>query len=71
MGNGARRVGYTGVSTGRMAFNTVPRDGRPATIQDGFNWVILNAIRPAVIHFDLADLCVFQDGSVGPCAPRV
>jgi choline dehydrogenase-like flavoprotein len=38
MGNGARRVGYTGVSTGRMAFNTVPRDGRPATIQDGFNY---------------------------------
>ena len=38
MGNGARRVGYTGVSTGRVAFNTVPRDGRPATIQDGFNY---------------------------------
>jgi choline dehydrogenase-like flavoprotein len=38
MGNGARRVGYVGVSTGRMAFNTVPRDGRPATIQDGFNY---------------------------------
>jgi choline dehydrogenase-like flavoprotein len=38
MGNGARRVGYTGVGTGRMAFNTVPRDGRPATIQDGFNY---------------------------------
>ncbi|HEX3712647.1 MAG TPA: GMC family oxidoreductase [Trebonia sp.] len=38
MANGARRVGYTGVSTGRMAFNTVPRDGRPATIQDGFNY---------------------------------
>ena len=38
MGNGAKRVGYTGVSTGRMAFNTVPRDGRPATIQDGFNY---------------------------------
>jgi choline dehydrogenase-like flavoprotein len=38
MGNGARRVGYQGVSTGRMAFNTVPRDGRPATIQDGFNY---------------------------------
>jgi choline dehydrogenase-like flavoprotein len=38
MGNGARRAGYTGVSTGRMAFNTVPRDGRPATIQDGFNY---------------------------------
>ena len=38
MGNGARRVGYKDVSTGRMAINTVPRDGRPATIQDGFNF---------------------------------
>jgi choline dehydrogenase-like flavoprotein len=38
MGNGAKRVGYRDVSTGRMAFNTVPRDGRPATIQDGFNY---------------------------------
>jgi choline dehydrogenase-like flavoprotein len=38
MGNGARRAGYQDVSTGRMAFNTVPRDGRPATIQDGFNY---------------------------------
>src|SRR6185312_15755324 len=38
MGNGARRVGYQGVSTGRMAINSVPRAGRPATIQDGFNY---------------------------------
>jgi choline dehydrogenase-like flavoprotein len=38
MANGAQRAGYRGVSTGRMAFNTVPRDGRPATIQDGFNY---------------------------------
>jgi choline dehydrogenase-like flavoprotein len=38
MGNGAKRAGYSAVSTGRMAFNTVPRDGRPATIQDGFNF---------------------------------
>jgi choline dehydrogenase-like flavoprotein len=38
MGNGARRVGYKDVSTGRMAINTVPRDGRPATVQDGFNF---------------------------------
>jgi choline dehydrogenase-like flavoprotein len=38
MANGAKRVGYKDVSTGRMAFNTVPRDGRPATIQDGFNY---------------------------------
>jgi choline dehydrogenase-like flavoprotein len=38
MGNGAKRVGYREVSTGRMAFNTVPRGGRPATVQDGFNF---------------------------------
>jgi choline dehydrogenase-like flavoprotein len=38
MGNGARRAGYKDVSTGRMAINSVPRDGRPATIQDGFNY---------------------------------
>jgi choline dehydrogenase-like flavoprotein len=38
MGNGAKRAGYKDVSTGRMAINSVPRDGRPATIQDGFNF---------------------------------
>jgi choline dehydrogenase-like flavoprotein len=38
MGNGAQRVGYEGVSTGRMAINSVPFDGRPATVQDGFNF---------------------------------
>src|ERR671930_1226110 len=38
MGNGAKRAGYQDVSTGRMAINSVPRDGRPATIQDGFNF---------------------------------
>ncbi len=38
MGNGAKRAGYKDVSTGRMAINSVPRDGRPATIQDGFNY---------------------------------
>jgi choline dehydrogenase-like flavoprotein len=38
MWNGATRVGYEDVSTGRMAINSVPRDGRPATIQDGFNF---------------------------------
>ena len=38
MANGAERAGYKDVSTGRMAINTVPRDGRPATIQDGFNY---------------------------------
>src|ERR1044072_7673559 len=38
MGTAARRVGYRDVSTGRMAINTEPRDGRPATIQDGLNY---------------------------------
>src|SRR5919206_57104 len=38
MGNGALRAGYKGVSTGRMAINSKPFDGRPATIQDGFNF---------------------------------
>jgi choline dehydrogenase-like flavoprotein len=38
MGNGAARAGYADVSTGRMAINSMPRDGRPATIQDGFNF---------------------------------
>jgi len=33
---GARRVGYSKVSTGHYAHNSVPYDGRPATIQDGF-----------------------------------
>ena len=37
-GNGAERAGYKDVNTGRMAFNAVPYDGRPATIQDGFNF---------------------------------
>ena len=38
MGNGGKRAGFKDVSTGRMATNSVPRDGRPATIQDGFNF---------------------------------
>ncbi len=33
---GARRVGYTKASTGHYGQNSVPYDGRPATIQDGF-----------------------------------
>jgi choline dehydrogenase-like flavoprotein len=35
MGNGATRAGYRDATTGRMAINSVPRDGRPATVQDG------------------------------------
>jgi choline dehydrogenase-like flavoprotein len=34
--NGAQRVGYRRFHTGHYASNPVPRDGRPATIQDGF-----------------------------------
>ena len=36
--NGAQRVGYKRFHTGRYAVNPVPRDGRPATIQDGFTF---------------------------------
>ena len=36
--NGAQRVGYKRFHTGRYASNPVPYDGRPATIQDGFNF---------------------------------
>jgi choline dehydrogenase-like flavoprotein len=36
--NGAQRVGYERYSTGRYACNPVPRDGRPGSIQDGFNF---------------------------------
>jgi choline dehydrogenase-like flavoprotein len=34
--NGAQRVGYKRFHSGRYAVNPIPRDGRPATIQDGF-----------------------------------
>ena len=65
MGNGAARAGYKDVSTGRMAFNTVPRDGRPATIQDGFNfqgdkqrahWSTLTAEVPKALETGRLDL---------------
>jgi choline dehydrogenase-like flavoprotein len=36
MASGAKKVGYKECSTGNMAINSRPRDGRPATIQDGF-----------------------------------
>jgi choline dehydrogenase-like flavoprotein len=36
--NGAQRVGYKRFHTGRYAVNPEPRDGRPATIQDGFTF---------------------------------
>ncbi len=36
MYNGAKRLGYKDVHTGRMAINSRPRDGRPACQQIGF-----------------------------------
>jgi choline dehydrogenase-like flavoprotein len=36
--NGALRAGYKNFHSGRYAVNPVPRDGRPATIQDGFTF---------------------------------
>ena len=36
--NGAERVGYQMYATGPYATNAEPYDGRPATIQDGFNF---------------------------------
>ena len=33
---GARRMGYTQASTGHYGQNSVPYDGRPASVQDGF-----------------------------------
>src|ERR1700730_16599763 len=36
MAAGAKKIGYKEYSTGNMAINSRPRDGRPATIHDGF-----------------------------------
>ncbi len=36
--SGARRIGYRDVKTGPYGTNSEPRDGRPASIQDGFNF---------------------------------
>jgi choline dehydrogenase-like flavoprotein len=36
LANGALRVGYRQIRTGPVAINPIPRDGRPATLQDGF-----------------------------------
>jgi choline dehydrogenase-like flavoprotein len=36
--NGADRVGYTGYATGPYGTNAEPYDGRPGTVQDGFNF---------------------------------
>jgi choline dehydrogenase-like flavoprotein len=36
LANGALRVGYRQIRTGPVAINSLARDGRPATLQDGF-----------------------------------
>jgi choline dehydrogenase-like flavoprotein len=36
--NGAERVGYTGYATGPYGTNAEPYDGRPGSVQDGFNF---------------------------------
>jgi choline dehydrogenase-like flavoprotein len=36
--NGAEKIGYTFYATGPYATNAEPYDGRPASIQDGFNF---------------------------------
>ncbi|QEC50678.1 GMC family oxidoreductase [Baekduia soli] len=36
--NGAKGVGYDGYATGPYATNAEPFDGRPASVQDGFNF---------------------------------
>jgi choline dehydrogenase-like flavoprotein len=36
--NGAEKLGYTKYATGPYATNAEPYDGRPATVQDGFNF---------------------------------
>ena len=36
--NGAERVGYHYYATGPYGTNAEPYDGRPASIQDGFNF---------------------------------
>ncbi|GAA4858706.1 GMC family oxidoreductase [Pseudonocardia benzenivorans] len=36
--NGAEKVGYRDYATGPYATNAEPYDGRPATVQDGFNF---------------------------------
>ncbi len=38
MANGAAKIGYEQYATGPYATNAEPYDGRPATIQDGFNF---------------------------------
>ncbi|GHC79050.1 GMC family oxidoreductase [Limoniibacter endophyticus] len=63
--NGAERVGYKMYATGPYATNAEPYDGRPASIQDGFNfqgdknkskWSILVREIPRALETGLLDL---------------
>ncbi len=38
LANGAERIGYHFYATGPYGTNAEPYDGRPASIQDGFNF---------------------------------
>ncbi|GAA1638870.1 GMC family oxidoreductase [Georgenia ruanii] len=62
---GAEKVGYTFYATGPYGTNAEPYDGRPASIQDGFNfqgdksrakWSILVSELPKALKTDLLDL---------------
>ncbi|WP_128255473.1 GMC family oxidoreductase [Falsirhodobacter deserti] len=63
--NGAERVGYKLYATGPYATNAEPYDGRPASIQDGFNfqgdksgakWSIMVREIPRALETGLLDL---------------
>jgi len=62
---GAKRLGLKDVSTGRHAINSLPYDGRPASIQDGFTvtgdkhgarWSALNVEVPRALATGRLDL---------------
>ncbi|WP_136684355.1 GMC family oxidoreductase [Falsirhodobacter xinxiangensis] len=63
--NGAERIGYKRYATGPYATNAAPYDGRPASIQDGFNfqgdksgakWSIMVREIPRALETGLLDL---------------
>lgn len=63
--NGAERVGYKRYATGPYATNAEPYDGRPASVQDGFNfqgdksgakWSIMVREIPRALETGLLDL---------------
>ena len=65
LANGAERLGYRHYATGPYATNAEPYDGRPASIQDGFNfqgdkhgskWSIMVSEIPKSLRTGLLDL---------------